>query len=216
MYILVHSWWPWRSSPTSGKCVLRTSDGWLKHPCQDEQAFICERDINRQSIPLTIHCGNVPSTTIPPMKSSITTTTIATIQHSSISFIQQVKRIEQLSTTIKTKSQTTKNNIDSNILAAIISGIAMVILSTNIVVCYLCKKSLQNQSKCKTQNESNISFTHEELQHSLMQHLYHEQTNTISSTSTSSSSSKHSQSKSNDTSTTITSPHFTNLSQINP
>jgi hypothetical protein len=35
-----------------------------------------------------------------------------------------------------------------------------------------------------------------------MQHLYHEQTNTISSTSTSSSSSKHSQSKSNDTSTT--------------
>ncbi|CAF1490515.1 unnamed protein product, partial [Adineta steineri] len=213
----IHSWWPWRSSPTNGKCVLRTSDGWLKHPCQDEQAFICERDINRQSIPLTIHCGNVPSTTIPPMKSSITTTTtIATIQHSSISFIQQVKRIEQLSTTIKTKSQTTKNNIDSNILAAIISGIAMVILSINIVVCYLCKKSLQNQSKCKTQNESNISFTHEELQHSLMQHLYHEQTNTISSTSTSSSSSKHSQSKSNDTSTTITSPHFTNLSQINP
>lgn len=37
-----------------------------------------------------------------------------------------------------------------------------------------------------------------------MQHLYHEQTNTISSTSTSSSSSKHSQSKSNDTSTTTT------------
>ena len=35
-----------------------------------------------------------------------------------------------------------------------------------------------------------------------MQHLYHEQTNTISSTSTSSSSSKHSQSKSNDTTTT--------------
>ncbi|CAF1560071.1 unnamed protein product, partial [Adineta ricciae] len=49
-------------------------------------------------------------------------------------------------------------------------------------------------------DESQSSFTHEELQRSLMQHLYHEQTNTISSSS--SSSSKHSQSKSNDTSTT--------------
>ena len=62
----------------------------------------------------------------------------------------------------------------------------------------------QKPSKCKTPIESQSSFTHEELQRSLMQHLYHEQTNTISSTSTSSSSSKHSQSKSNDTSTTTT------------
>lgn len=74
-------------------------------------------------------------------------------------------------------------------------------------------RRIQNQSQCKTQNDSNTSFTHEELQRSLMQHLYHEQTNTISSTSTSSCSSKHSQSKSNDTTTTISSPH---LSQLNP
>jgi hypothetical protein len=46
-----------------------------------------------------------------------------------------------------------------------------------------------------------------------MQHLYHEQTNTISSTSTSSCSSKHS--KSNDTTTTISSPpHLSNPSQL--
>jgi hypothetical protein len=44
-----------------------------------------------------------------------------------------------------------------------------------------------------------------------MQRLYHEQTNTISSTSTSSSSSKHSQSKSNDTTTTSS-----NLFQLSP
>jgi len=80
----------------------------------------------------------------------------------------------------------------------------------------------QKTSKCKTPIESQSSFTHEELQRSLMQHLYHEQTNTISSTSTSSSSSKHSQSKSNDTSTTTANgnllqlcspPHPSNSSQ---
>ena len=57
-----------------------------------------------------------------------------------------------------------------------------------------------------------------------MKHLYHEQTNTISSTSTSSSSSKHSQSKSNDTTTTaLTNPcrmasplHSLNSSRLNP
>jgi hypothetical protein len=69
------------------------------------------------------------------------------------------------------------------------------------------RHSSQNQTKCKTQNTSNSSFIHEELQHSLMKHLYHEQTNTISSTSTSSSSS---QSKSNDTTTT------SNLFQLSP
>jgi len=76
---------------------------------------------------------------------------------------------------------------------------------------FLFRRSSQNPTKCKTQNNSNSSFTHEELQHSLMQHLYHEQTNTISSTSTSSSSSKNSQSKSNDTTTTAS-----NLFQLSP
>ncbi len=69
----------------------------------------------------------------------------------------------------------------------------------------------QIPSKSKPANDSNSSFTHEELQRSLMQHLYHEQTNTICSTSTSSSSSKHSQSKSNDTTTTSS-----NLFQLSP
>ncbi|CAF4392684.1 unnamed protein product, partial [Adineta steineri] len=105
---------------------------------------------------------------------------------------------DQTKTTIEPKT----NSIDPNILAAILGGIAIAIFSVNIIVCYICKRRTQKPSKCKTPNESQSSFTHEELQRSLMQHLYHEQTNTISSTSTSSSSSKNSQSKSNDTSTT--------------
>ena len=91
----VRSWWPWRSSLDEGKCVLRTQDGWLKRPCDEQQAFICERDINRQSIPLTVRCGNAQSTlsstiitTTPPSP----TTTIASITTSTprptVSFIQ--------------------------------------------------------------------------------------------------------------------------------
>ena len=78
---------------------------------------------------------------------------------------------------------------------------------------FLCRRT-QKQLKCKTPIESQSSFTHEELQRSLMQHLYHEQTNTISSTSTSSSSSKHSQSKSNDTSTTTTAAAGANINLL--
>ncbi|CAF3392899.1 unnamed protein product [Rotaria sp. Silwood1] len=237
----VHSWWPWRSSSTIGKCILRTQDGWIKRPCNEEQAFICERDMNRQSIPLTARCGNVQPTTILSTKrttTTVVTTTTTTImsstQHATISFIHHEKIalknieenffIEQSSSTIKNKvRKTTTNFIDPNILAAILIGIAIVIFIVNVFVCCICKRRVQDQSKCKTQkNESNSSFIHEELQHSLMQHLYHEQTNTISSTSTSSSSSKHSQSKSNDTTTTSTnlfqlsSPvHPSNLSQSN-
>ncbi|CAF0832043.1 unnamed protein product [Rotaria sp. Silwood1] len=237
----IHSWWPWRSSSTIGKCILRTQDGWIKRPCNEEQAFICERDMNRQSIPLTARCGNVQPTTILSTKrttTTVVTTTTTTImsstQHATISFIHHEKIalknieenffIEQSSSTIKNKvRKTTTNFIDPNILAAILIGIAIVIFIVNVFVCCICKRRVQDQSKCKTQkNESNSSFIHEELQHSLMQHLYHEQTNTISSTSTSSSSSKHSQSKSNDTTTTSTnlfqlsSPvHPSNLSQSN-
>jgi hypothetical protein len=88
------------------------------------------------------------------------------------------------------------------------------------MILFLYFRRTQKASKCKTPIESQSSFTHEELQRSLMQHLYHEQTNTISSTST--SSSKHSQSKSNDTSTTTANvnllqlcypPHPSNSSQ---
>ncbi len=82
----VHSWWPWRSSPDEGKCVLRTQDGWLKRPCEEFQAFICERDINRQSIPLTVRCGNAEL----PLSSTIITTTITTdsTRRPTVSFIQ--------------------------------------------------------------------------------------------------------------------------------
>ena len=98
----------------------------------------------------------------------------------------------------------------------------MVIFAVNIVICLLYRKydsilpsiintewifffrRIQTSAKTPVNNNSNSSFTHEELQRSLMQHLYHEQTNTISSTS-----SHQSQSKSNDTTTT-------NLFQIPP
>ncbi|UJR10705.1 hypothetical protein I4U23_014898 [Adineta vaga] len=226
-----HSWWPWRSSSSTGKCILRTSDGWIKRSCNEEQAFICERDILRQSLPLTIRCGNPLPTLIPSSKPltttstttiTTTTTTTTTIDRSTTLSNQQETNIqlntanEPTSTSIITKSQKITNAIDSSILAAIIGGICIVVFLINIVVCYTCKKRLQHQSQCKTQNESNSSFTHEELHRSLMQHLYHEQTNTISSTSTSSCSSKHSQSKSNDTATTIFSPPcLSNPSQLN-
>ncbi|CAF1247014.1 unnamed protein product [Rotaria magnacalcarata] len=244
----IHSWWPWRLSINEGKCVLRTQDGWIKRPCDELQSFICERDINRQSIPLAVRCGNAQAplsstiTTTTTSSSSPTTTITTTTRRPTDSFIQppivQGKitlhvdkqnyftsavtpsiNTEPIETVIETKS----NSIDPNILAAVLGGIALVIFSVNIIVCYICKRRTKKTSKCKTPIESQSSFTHEELQRSLMQHLYHEQTNTISSTSTSSSSSKHSQSKSNDTSTTTTAnvnllqlcspPHTTNSSQ---
>ena len=71
---LVHSWWPWRSSSDEGTCILRTQDGWLKKPCNEYHPFICERDINRQSIPLTIRCGDAPLP-LAPIRTKITTST---------------------------------------------------------------------------------------------------------------------------------------------
>jgi hypothetical protein len=119
---LGHSWWPWRSSLTIGKCVLRTQDGWIKRPCSEAQAFICERDINRQSIPLTVRCGNIRPTTISSIKPIITTitkTTVPTTEHTTMSFIQPENISEenlfvqqQLSSTIYNKSQMTTNTID--------------------------------------------------------------------------------------------------------
>jgi hypothetical protein len=74
-FFKVNSWWPWRSSLDEGKCVLRTQDGWLKRPCEEYHAFICERDINQQLIPLTVRCGNAQ---IPLSSTIITTTTMIT------------------------------------------------------------------------------------------------------------------------------------------
>jgi hypothetical protein len=70
-FFKVHSWWPWRFSIDEGKCILRTQDGWLKRPCNEFHAFICERDINQQSIPLTVRCGNAQAS----LSSTIITTT---------------------------------------------------------------------------------------------------------------------------------------------
>jgi hypothetical protein len=84
----------------TGQCVLRTQDGWSKRPCDEEHAFICERNINQQSIPLTIRCGNPQSTTIPPIQ--ITTTTVTTTQNTTI---QQLS-----SSTMKMKLHKTKKN----------------------------------------------------------------------------------------------------------
>ena len=93
-FFLVHSWWPWRLSLNEGKCILRTQDGWLKRPCDELQAFICERDINQQSIPITVRCGNAQA----PLSSTITRTTstilpssiitATTKQYPTVSFIQ--------------------------------------------------------------------------------------------------------------------------------
>lgn len=238
----IHSWWPWRSSTNEGNCVLRTQDGWLKRPCDEYQSFICERDIHRQSVPLTVRCGNAKAPLTTTTISTTTATaakaiTIPSTRRPTVPFIQppigndeilSVPSIskqeiyepsvlpsinsEQDQTTIETKT----NSIDPNILAAVLGGVAIAIFVVNIIVCYICKRRTQNSSKCKTPNESQSSFTHEELQRSLMQHLYHEQTNTISSTSTSSSSSKHSQSKSNDTSTTTTGANVNLLQLCSP
>ena len=111
-----HSWWPWRSSSISGRCVLRTQDGWTKRPCIEEQAFICERNINRQPIPLTIRCGSDKS----PMTSS-TKTTPSTTQRTTIPIMQmeniilttsEIKSfVEQSSSTVQNKLQQTRMNI---------------------------------------------------------------------------------------------------------
>ncbi|CAF3626323.1 unnamed protein product [Adineta steineri] len=239
----VRSWWPWRSAFEDGKCILRTQDGWFTRSCQELQAFICERDIDQQALPLTVRCGNLQtplssSTIITTTTTTTPSTTITTSSHRpTVSFIQPPIVHEDTSSLLskhdiyippintdqtKTTIEPKTNSIDPNILAAILGGIAIAIFSVNIIVCYICKRRTQKPSKCKTPNESQSSFTHEELQRSLMQHLYHEQTNTISSTSTSSSSSKNSQSKSNDTSTTTANvnllqlcspPHSSNISQ---
>lgn len=89
LLLQAHSWWPWRSSLGEGKCVLRTQDGWLKRPCDEQQAFICEREIHRQLIPLTVRCGNAQTT----LSSTLITTTTIPIRTTStsrptVSFIQ--------------------------------------------------------------------------------------------------------------------------------
>ncbi|CAF1567182.1 unnamed protein product, partial [Didymodactylos carnosus] len=245
------SWWPWRTSTPSddknsdaSNCVLRTQDGWVKKPCENAYAFICERDTNRELIPLSVRCGNAqqrlfPSpTTTTTTSSSIplltTTTIVSPVSKVQLPLIKRTRRpnlfneranndnnspnlnnevyisqnqqldpleVKKNELNVQTQPSTTKHTIDPTILAAVLGGVAIAIFSVNIVVCYICRKRSQKQSKCKTPVESQSSFTHEELQRSLMQHLYHEQTNTISSTS---SSSNHSQSQSNDTTRTTT------------
>lgn len=45
----------------------------MKKPCDELQPFICERDIDQQSIPLTVRCGNAEA----PLSSTIITTTMS-------------------------------------------------------------------------------------------------------------------------------------------
>jgi hypothetical protein len=83
----------------------------MKKPCNEEQAFICERDINQHSIPLTVRCGNTQSTIV-----SSTETTMPTTQMTTIAFIPREDipsknvSVTQLSSTIHNKLQKTKTN----------------------------------------------------------------------------------------------------------
>jgi len=139
-----NSWWPWRSSTILGKCVLRTQDGWIKRPCNEEYGFICERDINRQSIPLTIRCGNIQSTTI----SSTKITPIIITQRTSIEQLSSTinpkfhkKKLNTINSSMNPKIQTIKSLFFLlDILAMVLGGIAIMILSLNILICYTCKK----------------------------------------------------------------------------
>ena len=76
LFYVVDSWWPWRVSTVPGKCLLRTPDGWIKRPCNEEQAFICQREEKREPVPLTIRCGNIQS--LPLITSTISTTSETT------------------------------------------------------------------------------------------------------------------------------------------
>jgi uncharacterized protein YcbK (DUF882 family) len=84
-------------------------------PCNEEQAFICERDINQQSKPVTVRCGNAQPTTI-----SSTTTVARPTTTTAIAFIQQKKFsvkndeqnffIQQSSSSINKLQKTTREN----------------------------------------------------------------------------------------------------------
>lgn len=147
----VRSWWPWRSSLEEGKCILRTQDGWFKRPCNELQAFICERDLNRQLIPLMVRCGNAEA----PLSSSTIITTTTSTRRPTVSFIQPPIVHEEIPSPIsqphifvptinpeqaQTTNETKTSSIDPNILAAILGGVAIAIFSVNIIVCYICKR----------------------------------------------------------------------------
>ena len=196
MFVLVHSWWPWRSSINEGNCILRTQDGWLKRPCDEYQSFICERDIHRQSVPLTVRCGNAKAPLITTISSTTTTTTTTTItttmtvktitmsstRRPTVPFIQPPIEneilsipsmskqeiyeppapidLEQVQITIETKTNSIDpskmiirfeivvlSSIFSDILAAILGGVAIAIFVVNIIVCYICKRYFQRKKK---------------------------------------------------------------------
>ena len=147
LWFIEHSWWPWRSSTGNGKCILRTQDGWIKKSCQEEQAFICEREMNKQSIPLTIRCGNIQTTTIPSTKlTTTTTTTTTTTARTTTQFIPPIanKKLQKPDTIDPSRKIFWSINhysiISLAILAAVLCGIAIVIFSVNIVICFLCKR----------------------------------------------------------------------------
>lgn len=103
------SWWPWRSSNSSDKCVIHTQDGWIKRPCNEEYTFICERDLKQQSVPLTIRCGNIQSR-INPSTQIITKTTMTTMTTAVMitTTATHISTTEQISSTMINKLQKPK------------------------------------------------------------------------------------------------------------
>lgn len=79
-----------------GKCLLRTADGWMKRPCNEEQAFICQRDEKQHRVPLTIRCGNIqPSTMM-----MITTTTTTSMESTRVFAASTMKSVTKKTSTI--------------------------------------------------------------------------------------------------------------------
>lgn len=137
---LVHSWWPWRVSSMPGKCLLRTSDGWMKRPCNEEQAFICQRDEKRQRVPLTIRCGDIQQPTIISSVPTMTTTIETTRVFSSSTMKSVTKKTNTIDPSKDSPRSFVNHSPSSDILVAIIAGISVVIFAVNIVICLLYRK----------------------------------------------------------------------------
>ena len=155
LLLVVHSWWPWRSSSEQGNCVLRTADGWMKRPCNEEHASICEREIKAVPIPLTIRCGQ--STTTIGTTTTTTTMMKPSVRRSGVTPFVGPPREKILPSTPSSREKTRTSLIDQStnsslsshliessvrldILAAILGGVAIAIFAMNVVACYICRR----------------------------------------------------------------------------
>lgn len=153
----VHSWWPWRSSSEQGNCVLRTADGWMKRPCNEEHASICEREIKAVPIPVTIRCGQPMTTILTTTKTTTTMMMKPSVRRSGVTpFVGPPREKILLSTSSSSREKTRTSLIDQStnpasslhltessarldILAAILGGVAIAIFAMNVVACYICR-----------------------------------------------------------------------------